>query len=69
MDQTINRGAPTFGVALTYFIIMMWAIPHGYIGEPHAVEAVAMGSVIVTNIIMETRSLLGWVGAFFVRGK
>ena len=69
MQSTINRASPTLGMALAYFIIVAWAQPQGYIPEGNGEEAVAMAGVIVTNLIMETKAFLGWVGAFFVRDR
>jgi hypothetical protein len=69
MQQAINKSAPTMGVAIAYFAITLYLVPKGYITEANQVEAVAMGSVIVTNLIMELKAFLGWMGAFFVRDK
>ena len=65
MSQVVNKSAPTLGVALGYFIVMLWAVPQGHIAEPHAVEAVAMAGVVTTNIIMEIKGFFAWIGSFY----
>lgn len=69
MSAVVNKSAPTMGVAIAYFAITLYLVPEGHISAANQVEAVAMGSVVVTNIIMELRAFLGWMGAFFVRDK
>ena len=65
MQGAINKSAPTLGVALGYFIVMMWAVPAGHIQVDHQVEAVAMAGVLATNVIMETKVFFRWVGSFY----
>lgn len=69
MQQALNKSAPTFGGAIGYFVITAWAIPNGYLQEMYVAEGVVMAGIICTNIIMELRAFLGWVGAFFVRDR
>lgn len=68
MSQTVNRASPTLGMALGYFIIL-WAVMNGHIQEAHQPEAVAMAGVVVTNIIMEFKGFLGWVGSLISKDK
>ena len=65
MSAVVNKSAPTIGVAIAYFAIILYAVPQGYINEANQVEAVAMGSVIVTNIVMELKALFSWFGSLF----
>ena len=64
MQGAINKSAPTLGVALGYFIVMMWAVPAGHIQPTHQVEAVAMAGVLATNVIMDMKVFFWWVGSF-----
>jgi len=60
---TVNRSAPTLGVAIGYFAITLWAVPKGYVMPEHSVEAVAMAGVVTTNLIMEVKSFARWVAS------
>ena len=66
MEQAINRASPTLGNAVGYFIIL-YLVLHGFLPEEHKAEAVAMAGIICTNMIMEVRGLLGWIGMYFVK--
>lgn len=65
MEKVVNRSAPSIGVALAYFIIVLYAVPNGYILEDNQVEAVAMGSIVLANIVMEFKSFITWAGSLF----
>lgn len=65
MSTAINRGAPSFGGAIGYFVITMYAIPQGYLTEEYVAEGVVMSGIICTNIIMELKVFFSWVGSLF----
>ncbi len=69
MSAVINKSAPSFGGALGYFVITAYAIPNGYLDADFVAEGVVMAGIICTNLIMELKAFLGWMGAFFVRKK
>ena len=65
--STLNKASPTLGMAMGYFIVVAWAVPNEHLMVEHQTEAVAMAGVVVTNVIMELRAFLAWMGAFFAR--
>ena len=69
MEKVVNKSAPTFGGAIGYFAITMYAIPEGLISEQYIAEAVVMAGIISTNIIMELRQLITWIGSLISRKK
>ena len=64
-ESAINKSAPSIGVAISYFAVILYAVPKGYIMEINQVEAVAMGSIVIANIVMELKVLFSWIGSFF----
>jgi hypothetical protein len=63
MSQVVNRGAPTFGGAIGYFLITAWAVPKGYLQPEHVAEGVVMAGILCTNVIMELKVFFRWVGS------
>ena len=62
MPTAVNRASPTLGMALGYFLVL-FAVLQGHIPEQHQPEAVAMAGVVATNLIMEFKGFLRWVGS------
>jgi hypothetical protein len=65
MNQAINRGAPTVGGAIGYFLITMYAVPEGMLAEQYVAEGVVFAGIIVTNILMELKAFCLWIGSLF----
>jgi len=53
------------GGALGYFVVTMWAIPEGYISQQNVAEAVVFAGILSTNILMELKVFVSWVGSLF----
>jgi len=69
MSTAVNKSAPTFGGAIGYFVITMYAIPEGLISEQYIAEGVVMAGIICTNIIMELKQFFTWIGSLFSKKK
>lgn len=65
MSAVVNKSAPTFGGAIGYFAVVVWAIPEGYIDPKHVAEAVVFAGILATNLIMELKVLFVWIGSLF----
>lgn len=68
MPTTANRASPTLGMALGYFLVL-YAVLNGHIPEDHQPEAVAMAGVVATNLIMEFKGFVRWVGSLIKKDK
>lgn len=69
MSQVMNRSAPTFGGAIGYFAITMWAVPKGHLDPQFIAEGVVMAGIICTHLFMETKAVLHWFGSLFKKEK
>ena len=65
MSVAVNKSAPSIGVAIAYFAVTLYAVPKGYITEANQVEAVAMGSIVIANIVIEIKVFFNWIALLF----
>ena len=70
MKEIIQRATgPSIGIALGYFVVVLWLVPSELVQVEDKAEAVAMAGIIGVHFINELRGFFSWVGSFFKKDK